>query len=196
MASAKLGDAIQAATPSLLGAFDIVSIQFAFHYCCGEQETCRQLLKNVATQLKTGGKVCISTIDSRVLASVLADPEKSVYSNDVCRVELEKSGNAKMDFEKDFGIGYTITVGDAVQECMEYVVPIPRVIEMAREEGLEVVKVQNFGTFLTHHIESDFIGARSLMKRMKLYPLVRPVSQSEWQTIQLYCVLAFEKAST
>ena len=194
MAAPNLPEVIRSSVPSRQG-FDVVSVQFAFHYCCSSEETCRNLLSNISSQLREGGKACISTIDSRVLATLLCENESGEYANDVCRVELEDIADLSRDFSKEFGIGYRITVGDAVQECTEFVVPIDRVVELAKDVGLEVTKVQNFGTFITNHIDTNVVGARSLMKRMKLHPLPRPVSVSEWRTIQLYVMLAFEKGT-
>mmetsp|Transcript_6381 Transcript_6381/g.7732 ORF Transcript_6381/g.7732 Transcript_6381/m.7732 type:complete len:338 (-) Transcript_6381:1324-2337(-) len=168
--------------------FDYISIMFAIHYACDSRERCCTLLETVRDLLKPGGKLLVTTMDTRVILRRLRDGScsNSVYS---IRFENEIKGDAAIQF----GNAYNITVGDAVQDCREYLVPHKAVYEIAETLGLRLDQYQNLGNLLADKATES--SAVSLMDRMKVVS-ERPITKDEWEAIQLYMVMTFTNTNT
>lgn len=84
-----------------------------------------------------------------------------------------------------FGLSYTFSLAEAVENCQEYLVPLPTLTEIASRCGLVLEESRNF---------CDFFAAESgrnltLLERMK----VGVVSEDQWEVSHTYMVVAFRK---
>ncbi|ESL10121.1 mRNA capping methyltransferase [Trypanosoma rangeli SC58] len=117
------------------GKFDIVSIQFAFHYACGTLERIDMVMAAIAGALAPNGVFIATTVDDKVLAER------------VQRKQTESSGLFSLCFDSGpVWEGDKLAVGtkyhfalEGFVDCDEYVVPASYVCERAMHYGMEEV---------------------------------------------------------
>lgn len=61
--------------------FDLVSCQFAFHYCFKTESSARRMLQNVADRLRPGGRFVATIPDARVLVAKLRERGSHTFGN-------------------------------------------------------------------------------------------------------------------
>eukprot|EP00510_Aplanochytrium_minuta_P003754 CAMPEP_0184008844 /NCGR_PEP_ID=MMETSP0954-20121128/2228_1 /TAXON_ID=627963 /ORGANISM="Aplanochytrium sp, Strain PBS07" /LENGTH=133 /DNA_ID=CAMNT_0026288057 /DNA_START=456 /DNA_END=857 /DNA_ORIENTATION=- len=127
-------------------------------------------------------------MDPRVVSSRTKD---GACSNQVYSIEFVSDDEGKsFDPLEDFGVAYDFSLGDAIQGCREYVVPLNAVKRMALEFGLELVQCQNFGTLIHEKVKDS--AALELLDQMSVLSK-RPLSLAEWEACQLYVAMVFRK---
>jgi len=132
------------------GGFDVVSMMFCMHYAFETEAKCRNMLKNVAGSLKTGGRF-IGTIPSsdiisqRVRGTDSCDklPENEEHGvqewgNSIYRVKFSKPPPRAGTFRPMWGWEYNFFLEEAVEEVPEYVVPWEAFRGIAEDYGLEL----------------------------------------------------------
>eukprot|EP00516_Mucochytrium_quahogii_P002685 CAMPEP_0203750532 /NCGR_PEP_ID=MMETSP0098-20131031/4745_1 /ASSEMBLY_ACC=CAM_ASM_000208 /TAXON_ID=96639 /ORGANISM=" , Strain NY0313808BC1" /LENGTH=1044 /DNA_ID=CAMNT_0050639877 /DNA_START=403 /DNA_END=3534 /DNA_ORIENTATION=- len=130
--------------------FDIVSVQFAFHYVCGSAERCDNFFRICSSSLKpktVSSKyepaILMTTTDSSMLAK-----RGGNFRNKVCSVAFKEPLPADIS-ALDFGVPYLFSLGDAVKDCEEFAVPLTKVAEIAATHGFKLSLAENFGSFIT-----------------------------------------------
>lgn len=177
--------------------FDLAFCQFALHYFCDDSERLRNILRMVSQSLKLGHRFSASFpnpyhVDLRLKG---IDPNDADPGS-LCTIRKVSFEQPIFENFNNFGIEYIFSLGDAVQNCKEFVVPLPLVIEMAREEGLALVKLlpmQDFILSMLSYPETDQLRTpMSVLSKSGGAP-DRPLSDEEWKAIGVYCIAAWEK---
>ncbi|KAK3237565.1 hypothetical protein CYMTET_52369 [Cymbomonas tetramitiformis] len=173
-----------------LGPFDIVSCQFAFHYCFNTEERAKQCLQNIGDALRPKGMFIGTTADANVLVKNLRKAESLSFGNSVYSVEFPQEHASKaFPPGTPFGIRYKFTLADAVEEVDEYLVPWPKLVELAAEVGLKPVLNANFHDYAAYNLtiaENVELLAGMGFER-------EAMSEDEWEASRIYMVMAFEK---
>ena len=116
--------------------FDFVICHFALHYFCNEEIRLQQILNITSKNLKSGHRYCVTFPNPYFVELCLRIERNSI--GDICHIVKSLHSDIA---ENEFGREYLFTLGDAVQNCIEYVVPIRRLIELAESDGLKVVDI-------------------------------------------------------
>jgi len=199
--------------------FDIVTSQFAFHYCFESIEQADCMLKNITNRLRPGGYFVGTTTDANDI---------------VARVRASKASNSVYDVKFDpplsdeepppiFGAKYNFHL-EGVVDCPEFLVHFPTLVELADKHGLMLICQRRFDSYFNSWKDTE--NGRQLMKHMKVmedfnkqsnrlaggdplgpqyeharnflesHPDLRSVgtlTKDEWEAITLYLVFAFKK---
>ena len=96
-----------------------------------------------------------------------------------------------------FGLEYFFTLKDSLDQAAvnlpEWLAPIPVLVELAREVGLELEYAQNFHTFYHDHHSDPHLHPDSHKLLRKVMNHRGTISQSEWDISRLYVALKFRK---
>ena len=183
---------------SLCG-FNVVWCQFALHYFCGSRESLQGFLRNASLALTRGGRLCASFPNPCAIISHLnhmAQTGERRSGSDVCFVSVDRPEPVSPERGlRDFGLKYLFTLGDAVQGCPEYVVPLHSLVSLAAEQGLRLVRLLQMHAHMTRCAgEPELVALREVMQVTGPKSPGRGLSADEWAAIGLYCVAVFEKA--
>merc|ERR1712107_61087 len=127
----------------------------------------------------------MTTTDSRVLSH-----HQPLFENKVCKVEF------KQEISGGFGNAYSFSLGDAVKDCQEFVVPLEEVSALAAQYGFEMCLSQNLADFV-HEKAPSYINMMHNMSVIGRKAESRgPLTLDEWQAIELYQVLVFRRVLT
>jgi mRNA (guanine-N7-)-methyltransferase len=102
-----------------------------------------------------------------------------------------------------FGLEYTFTlvegsnhaagVGDAVN-LPEWLIPIPVLVSLGKEAGLEIDYVQNFHEFyISRSDPNEHAAAHMALYNMKVVNRNGTISEDEWSVSRLYAAMRFRK---
>lgn len=167
-----LKDALQ---PSHMATFDLVAIQFALHYVCDSEARLDTLLESIKSVLKPGGYLLLTFPDPRVLC---AKGQGGVaFGNSIYSVEFPDP-NVPPSLE-GLGQKYCFRLSSAVERCDEYLVDLGALESSAKRRGLDMVSLENFGSFVGKNLDKHAELLQSLR--------VEPPSEAEWEAIQFYC---------
>ncbi len=150
--------------------FDVASMQFALHYMASSKDTMRSILSFIASKLRPGGQFIATTVDARVVCetlmghtvktnggtqreSSLKDKKgrellKLIFPGDILTNLLRR--NANVMSETSFGIMYYFIlaenehVEDFAVKSPEWLLPLPELVKLADDVGLDFVKAENF----------------------------------------------------
>ncbi|KOX76411.1 mRNA cap guanine-N7 methyltransferase [Melipona quadrifasciata] len=120
--------------------FDLVSCQFAFHYCFESLEQAECMLKNASECLKPGGYFIGTIPDAYDLVWQRCDGNS--FGNDIYNVEFF-CNKTKPPL---FGAKYHFKLGNLVN-CPEFLVYLPVFRKLALKFGLNLVKFERFDSF-------------------------------------------------
>jgi hypothetical protein len=91
-----------------------------------------------------------------------------------------------------FGQAYAFSLGDAVVDCVEYVVPLAQVVEVAHAEGFRVRFCHNLSNVAAAALKVPEL--RTLATDMKVTGQhVRAMTRDEWEAVQFYLAVVFVK---
>ncbi|KAK1116844.1 hypothetical protein K0M31_018006 [Melipona bicolor] len=199
--------------------FDLVSCQFAFHYCFESLEQAECMLKNASECLKPGGYFIGTIPDAYDLVSRWQRCDGNSFGNDIYSVEFF-CNKTKPPL---FGAKYHFKLGNLVN-CPEFLVYLPVFRKLALKFGLNLVKFERFDSF--YERMKDKRKGKQLLKKiqaLETYPSrhgemlsgnpdkdyqhakeyntqktsnrreIGTLSQPEWEVISLYAVFAFQK---
>lgn len=199
--------------------FDIVSCQFAFHYCFESIEQADCMLKNITNRLRPGGYFVGTTTDAN---DIVARSRASKASNSVYSISFDPP---LTDEEPPpiFGAKYNFHL-EGVVDCPEFLVHFPTLVELAEKHGLMLICQRRFDSYFNSWKDSEVGGP--LLRHMKCmenydkhsnrlvggdpqgpqyeharqfldsHPEARSVgtlTKDEWEAITLYLVFAFKK---
>ncbi|XP_054716405.1 mRNA cap guanine-N7 methyltransferase-like isoform X2 [Uloborus diversus] len=203
--------------------FDIVSCQFAFHYCFESLPQARKMLQNVSECLKPGGYFIGTLPDAYDIMRRLQEASDCTFGNDVYSVtfpskEVPPLFGAKYDFHLE-----------GVVDCPEFLVYFPLFQKLAEECELDLLFCKRFEDYFEDR--KDTSEGKFLLTRMQVFETYPPVSktslmgcddeyyhakqkikllsaekdvaneeirvgtlsQSEWEVFSMYVVFAFVK---
>lgn len=185
----------------LLCGMNVVWCQFALHYFCASRDSLSAFIANVSGSLARGGRFCASFPNPFAVIShlnrIAQQPEGSSKSgSDVCYISSESKQQVSIEAGLlEFGLGYRFTLGDAVRECAEFVVPLRALVGVAAEAGLRLVRLQPMHAFMARCAQDpDLVALKEVMQLTGPKSVGRPLSAEEWDAIGLYCLVVFEKA--
>ncbi|GAB9463574.1 Mrna cap guanine-n7 methyltransferase [Globisporangium polare] len=202
------------------GFFNIVSMQFAFHYMFGDEPRANRFFQTLHTLLTDGGIFIATTVDpNKVLMKYYQSVGPESTSEDgsgssgdvrildekqreVCTIRFDESIRHHLlgptaSREGLFGLRYNFTLRDSDSEeggeavdAPEYLVPDDLLLRLLKENGFELLLKQNFHQFILKSTDKN----RSLLEKMKVMNYDGSISDAEWEIAGLYQVLAFKKA--
>ncbi|XP_055952591.1 mRNA cap guanine-N7 methyltransferase-like isoform X2 [Argiope bruennichi] len=202
--------------------FNIVSCQFAFHYCFESITQARTMLQNISECLKPGGYFIGSVPDAYDIRRRLEDASDCCFGNDVYTVTFPSKEQPKL-----FGAKYDFHL-EGVVDCPEFLVYFPALLKLAKEVDLELLYCKRFedyyeekrkiqeGQFLLTKMQAletyppmhdnqklmgcddDYFAAQQKIKDLLAEKEPEPIyvgtlSQAEWEVFCMYCVFAFVK---
>lgn len=172
--------------------FQLVSCQFALHYSFGSEARAVQLLANAASRLQPGGVFVATIPDANVLVRRLRAAPALTFGSSIYNVSFAPQHASKsFSAESPFGIAYDFTLKEAVDNCTEYLVPLPTLTRLARQVGLELEEAKNFTDFFA----TEWGRNRDLLERMRVLPDGASVSEEEWEVAHTYMIVAFRKGA-
>lgn len=134
-----------------LDFFDVVSCQFAIHYSFETIERSREFVRNAASKLRPGGYFFGTTVDMRVLVDRIGSSEDGrSCGNSQYSVVFDEFG---AEGPKN-GSRYVFSLVDAVTNVPEYLVDPFILTELCEQEGLELVRMQNFYSMYNEEMPS------------------------------------------
>lgn len=196
---------------------DLVSCQFAFHYCFESLPQAETMLRNVSENLKKGGYF-VATIPSayEIMSRMKASSSLSV-SNEVYTIEFPKDRSENPPL---FGDRYNFFL-EGVVDCPEFLVHPPTLQKLAKKWGLDLLWCRNFGTVyqdamkdqdmqrllsvmqaLEHYpskdeqvteTEGEYSHAQEYLKAKEGTEAIRTLSKSEWEALCIYQAWVFKK---
>lgn len=162
--------------------FDVVSCQFAFHYCFQTQDKVQQALATVSLVLRSGGRFFLTVPDAQILKQKMF---QSKVSNECTHLQY----TGRIPAVPTFGARYTFSLDGAIDNCPEYLVESKVLIHMASAQNLVLESQENFHSFFSSHINSEH--GKHLASVMKLTPVKKDTSL--WETFGMYKVFVFQK---
>ena len=173
--------------------FDMAWCHFALHYFCDNEERVTNLLRIASDLLKPGCRFCASFPNPyHVLERLKRCEQSSSERTEICVIERGEQVNEQLDPLSSFGVEYFFSLGDAVQQCKEYIVPINRVLQIAKSLGLELITLlpmQDYIVSMTKNTEVDAL--RDVMGIG--HSMHRQLSPEEWMAIGVYMIIAWQK---
>ncbi|KAK3923836.1 mRNA cap guanine-N7 methyltransferase [Frankliniella fusca] len=198
---------------------DLVSCQFAFHYCFESLPQAECMMRNAAECLRPGGYFFGTCPNANAIVSRARKAGGKKFGNDVYSVEFE----TPLDDEKPppiFGAKYNFHM-EGVVDCPEFLVHFPTFIRLAAKYGLDFVVCEPFQSFFDRMKEKGR-GLLGKMQALETYPpfpdqtLAGPLHQyehaeknknvgshrlgtlstAEWEAATLYLIFVFQKAAS
>lgn len=145
--------------------FDIVSIQFAFHYCFESLGQARTMLKNVSECLKPGGFFIGTLPDAYEIMKRLEESDDCHFGNDVYSITFPSKDKPSL-----FGAKYDFHL-EGVVDCPEFLVYFPALLRLAEEVDLELLYCKKFDEFFDEKREiqeGQFLLTK--MQALETYP--------------------------
>lgn len=127
------------------GKFNVVSIQFAFHYACESTERIDMLLSAIAGALAPNGIFIVTTVSDEALSECVRNTQTEDGKLFAVQFDSDPVWDGKL---LAVGTKYRFVLEGFV-DCDEYVVPLQYVRESAKNCGLEEVAdfSKSFGAF-------------------------------------------------
>jgi len=159
----------------------IMNLGHNYHF---EEEKDDPNFKKVVVEV--GGGACRLTFEKEIVQKIIGSTSDGTKGED----DL-------------FGLEYTFTLvegddhaagmGDAVN-LPEWLTPLPVLVALAKEAGLELEYAQNFHKFFQVHDDPmKYPAAHRLLNNMKVPNRMGTISDDEWSIIRLYMAVRFRK---
>lgn len=149
--------------------FDLVSIQFAFHYFCKDLETLDNCLNNISKSLKTNGRFIGTCLDGKKLFDKLSDVNQ-IEAEDLWKIEKKYENKTFPDDERSLGYIVDIfneSIGISIEE---YLVNFEYVIKKALEYNLELLEINSFSTLFDKLSDiKDYGSMKKMTPELKQY---------------------------
>ncbi|CAH1779535.1 unnamed protein product, partial [Owenia fusiformis] len=141
--------------------FDLVSCQFAFHYCFESYAQADMMLRNAGECLRPGGYFIGTTPNSAEIVRRLKNAEGTKFGNEVYSIEFENNDKEHLGL---FGEKYNFHL-EGVVDCPEFLVYIPLLEKLAMKYNLKLVEKKGFEEYFKEHITTQ--DGRALIGRMQ-----------------------------
>lgn len=137
---------------------NLVSCQFAFHYCFESFRQAECMLENAAECLREGGYFIGTIPNANEIMKRQRAAGSDTFGNDVYKITF------LCDTEQPplFGAKYNFQL-DGVVDCPEFLVHFPTLIKLALKHGLRLVEKQRFDEFYAESVQSG----RGLIEKMQ-----------------------------
>lgn len=177
--------------------FDVISIQFSFHYSFESEDSFAATKHNINEHLLENGYLLLTVPDRDV---ILRRYHRSKAENDVTeKNNSEQQTKSNISFgneyytiefpttpsDKVFGNQYYFHLQEAVNECVEFLIDIRYLVQEMKKINLLVVENTNFMSFYNAN-SGKFAGLRRKMLPMRL-------NTDEVKVMELYRVIVFQK---
>ena len=169
--------------------FDCVAVHFAVHYLVPTLESAERFFASAAKLCRVGGRLLVTTLDIRVVKARLEGVAE--WRNDVCAVRLVDA-STPIDVAA-FGREIVFSLGDAVVDCREPLVPLGSVSDVAAKAGFKLVSMANFADVVSEGLHSDDAAFVDLMGDMRVLE-ARAMSPAEWDVVGLYVAAVWERS--
>ncbi|XP_025422666.1 mRNA cap guanine-N7 methyltransferase isoform X2 [Sipha flava] len=195
--------------------FHLVNCQFAFHYCFESIQQAECMLKNISSNLISGG-IFIGTIpNASEIVRRQRECGKKKFGNSIYNIEFMCDPEKLLPI---FGAKYIFHL-EGVVNCPEFLVYFPAFEKLAKSYGLELKMKMTFGDFFEKHskldlnflnrisalelyppqegnkkmgTEDEYEKAKQFLNENKI-PNIGTLSKSEWEVATLYMVFMFQK---
>lgn len=146
---------------------NLVSCQFAFHYCFESLVQADCMMRNAAECLQPGGYFIATIPDAFEIIRRLkeAGPDARRFGNDVYSIEFEGDTDAL----PLFGAKYQFHL-EGVVDCPEFLVHFPTLVKLGRKHGLNLIRRSTFAEYYKETLSQG----RQLLQRMSGLESVQP----------------------
>lgn len=158
--------------------FDVISMQFTFHYCFAREEHVDVTLSNIVKHLARGGCVLMTMPCKR---EILRRREACTLSNRFYKIEFRTQNSNQL-----YGNAYRYSLVDSVDGCVEYLVDMDELTRKMGLRGLELVEDTPFEKFYKDNV----ILHKGLYDRMK----IRALDRDEREVMALHHVVVYKLA--
>jgi len=194
--------------------FDLVSCQFAFHYCFESLPQAEQMLQNISANLKKGGYFIGTTPYSHDIMARVQKGGGDSFGNSVFSVTFPPD---RAEPPPLFGAQYTFHLEEVV-DCPEFLVHFPTFVKLAEKFGLIMVGKERFGNYFNKKAKTDeSLKLLNRMNALETYPNSKLVggedqydhaqeylqmnnveqfgtlTKDEWEALTIYVIFAFKK---
>lgn len=136
---------------------NLVSCQFAFHYCFESLKQAECMIQNAAECLRPGGYFIGTIPDANDIMKRQREADSEEFGNEIYRISF------LCDTETPplFGAKYNFEL-DGVVNCPEFLVHFPLLVKLAAKFGLRLVMKQRFDDYFEKHKHTckRFIGSK------------------------------------
>ncbi|CAH1388700.1 unnamed protein product [Nezara viridula] len=195
---------------------DVVSCQFAFHYCFESLKQAKMMLKNVTDCLKPGGYFIGTMPNAFEIVARQKTAKKDNIGNSIFNISFDEGVTNHYPI---FGAKYNFHL-EGVVDCPEYLVHFPTLEKLASMYGLKCVKKKRFQNYFEemrkkgHSLlgrmsaletypplanvklvgrTSEYRHAKEYMKEFYGNKHIGTLSMPEWEVASLYMVFVFQK---
>ncbi|KAF0775294.1 hypothetical protein AaE_001007 [Aphanomyces astaci] len=199
-------------------SFDVVSMQFAFHYMFCDEPRATRFFETLHQSLRPGGMFIATTIDpNRIVQKLMATVGgtevvdgnvvgpapielQDAKGRTLCTIRMDPSTRDRLLHpsrdDQGFGLRYMFTLNDGDDEeavnLPEYLIPSLMLRRLLDLHGFDLVLQENFQTFIGHNKDAH----RHLLMKMNVLNFQGTISDVEWDIAGLYQVLAVKKRAT
>ncbi|XP_037790236.1 mRNA cap guanine-N7 methyltransferase-like isoform X2 [Penaeus monodon] len=198
---------------------DLVSCQFAFHYCFESLAQAETMLRNISENLKKGGYFIATIPNAYEIMLRLKNSEDGLsFGNEVYQIKFPEDRPATPLL---FGDRYNFYLQDVV-DCPEFLIHPPTLETLAAKWGLKQVWIRDFQTLFEDAVKDrEYQNLLAVMRALENYPTneqetetegeyshaedhlakneradrIRTLSKSEWDAIRIYQACLFRKVS-
>lgn len=195
---------------------DIISCQFAFHYCFESFRQAKMMLHNISRNLRRGGFFIGTIPNAYEIVLRQKRSKKDSFGNSVFNISFEPGVTENYPL---FGAKYNFHL-EGVVDCPEYLVHFPTFERLAAKYGLKCIKKKRFqnyfedmrkkGHFLLGKMSaletypplqntklvssrSDYRHAKEYLKEFYGNEHIGTLSMQEWEVASLYMIFVFQK---
>lgn len=129
---------------------NLVSCQFAFHYCFESLKQAECMMRNAAECLRTGGYFIGTIPDAYEIVRRQRAAGAMEFGNDLYKIAFL----CDAECPPLFGAKYNFQLHGVV-DCPEFLVHFPMLVKLARKFGLELVMKSTFAEYSKQNIESS-----------------------------------------
>jgi mRNA (guanine-N7-)-methyltransferase len=163
----------------------LISCQFALHYAFETEEKAKRMLQNVSDNLEEGFHWIGTIPDAYWIVKKLRSIEGLEFGNDVYNIRFEQK-----EIYPTFGHKYWFYLKDGIDDCPEYLLHFPTLVQIAKDFGLQLVKKQKFHEFIRDNYYPE------MLQRMKVFnQRVDPIPEDQWEAIGIYMIFVFKKVT-
>lgn len=137
---------------------NLVSCQFAFHYCFESVKQAEQMLKNASECLRVGGYFVGTIPDANEIMKRQRVSESDHIGNDIYQIKFISDSNDP----PIFGAKYNFVL-DGVVDCPEFLVYFPAFVKLAKKFSLQLVEDVRFEEYFHKKLERG----RGLIEKMQ-----------------------------
>lgn len=139
---------------------NLVSCQFAFHYCFESPKQAENMLRNVSECLRVGGYFIGTIPDAYDIMRRQREAQSDTFGNDIYEIKFLSDPNDL----PIFGAKYNFHLNGVV-DCPEFLVYFPALVKLAKKFNLELVEKARFDEYFDMKVGVK--GGRDLLNRMK-----------------------------